>query len=256
MNAIPKLGDGLVHVSNLKHMARSAAHYRVACERRMEPTAPMRLGSLVHAIVLGGEPFAVWEGTRRGKDWEAFAAQYKDQLIVTSDEFCRATLIAEAVKRHPIAAPLLEGEREKHVLWDYQGRACSSRIDVLGDGHLLDLKTTTNTDPETLMRACQKMAYHAQLAFYARAAAVIGHPVREWRIIAVETAPPFEVTVLRLSPRTIEAGDKLVRLWMERLFACEAVNEWPGYVQCEVDWDLEDDAERLLIDGEAVEDAA
>jgi hypothetical protein len=213
----------------------------------------MRLGSLVHALVLGGQEVAVWDGTRRGKDWDAFSADNADRLLVTRTEYEQATLVAESVRRSRVAAPWLEGEHEKHVVWEYQGRSCSSRLDVLGDGHVVDLKTTTNTDPETLMRACQKMAYHAQLAFYARAAAEIGKPVRSWRIIAVETAPPFEVTVLRLSRRTIEAGDKLVRLWMERLLACEAADAWPGYVQCEVDWDLEDDPGQVLIDGEAVE---
>ncbi len=105
------------------------------------------------------------------------------------------------------------------------------------------------------MRACQKMAYHAQLAFYSRAASSTGRAANRHVIVAVETAPPFEVTVLRCSPRTIEAGDKLVRMWMERLLGCEAVDQWPGYVQTEVDWDLEDDPGAMLIDGEEVEAA-
>jgi hypothetical protein len=255
VSAIPKLGDGFVHFSNLKHIARSAAHYRVSCERRLEPTPAMRFGSIVHALVLDNGPtIAVWKGRRQGNDWEAFDAANTGNLVVTQDEFERATLVTQAVLTHKVAAPWLVGDHEKHILWKYQDRECSSRLDVLGDGFVTELKTTTNTDPETFMRACAKMAYHAQLAFYSRAAAEIGRPVREWRIVSVETAPPFAVTVLRLSPRTLEAGDKLVRIWMERLLGCEAVNEFPGYVQCEVDWDMEDDP-GLLIDGESVEDA-
>jgi PDDEXK-like domain of unknown function (DUF3799) len=253
--AVPKLGDGYVHFSNLKYIARSAAHYRVACERRLEPTPAMRFGSLVHAIVLGGD-YVVWRGTRRGKDWETFALEHTSRLIVTEDELLRAQLVADAVLRHPRTQPWLRGIREQHVLWEYQGRACSSRLDVSGEDFIADLKVTTNTDPETLQRACAKMAYHAQLAFYALARRSIGLPVEQCAIVAVESAPPFEVTILRLTARTLEIGTKLVRLWMERLLACEAVDQWPGYVQTEVDWEIEESRSLALIDGEPVDDAA
>jgi hypothetical protein len=250
--AHPHLGDGYVHFSNLRHIARSAAHYRVAVERRGEPTPTMRFGSLVHALVLGGVEIAVWHGTRRLKGYEDFEAENKGKLVVTADEHHKAILCANAVQNDPVAAPWLEGAHEQTILWQYQDRACSSRLDVIGPlGDLADLKTCSTSEPMTLMRACLTMGYHAQLAFYRRAAQSIGHPVRAARILAVETAPPFVVTVLTLSPRTLEHGEKLVRMWMERLLSCEAADQWPGYVQCEVPWDLDDAAnDVVLIDGE------
>jgi hypothetical protein len=255
-NGIPKLGDGYVHISSLKYIARSAAHYRVAVERRLKPTAPMRFGSLVHALLLGGCYYAVFDGSRNSNAYKAFEAkQDRDTLIIKPEELDRARLVAAAVRNDPIAAPWLIGEHERTILWEYQDRACSSRLDVLGDGHIVDVKTTTNAEPELLTRLCTKMGYHAQLAFYVRAAAAVGVTVRSARIIAVETTPPFAVTTLTLSPRTLLVGEKLCRIWMERLLSCEATGSWPSYIQCEVPWDLEDEAPRVTIDGEEVEAA-
>jgi hypothetical protein len=255
--AIPVLGDGFVHWSNLRHIATSAAHYRVAVERRSEPTYAMRFGSLVHALVLGGVEIAVWQGTRALKGYKPFEEENKGKLIVTQDELDRASLCANAVLNDRVASKYLDGTRERTLEWQYQDRACSSRLDVIGkEGDLSDLKVCSTTDPDRLTYACKKMGYHAQLAFYRMAAIALGYRVRATRILAVESAPPFNVTVLTLTESTIAIGEKLNHLWMERLLACESANQWPGYVQCEVAWDMDgSDEGAMVIDGEEIEAA-
>jgi hypothetical protein len=43
------------------------------------------------------------------------------------------------------------------------------------------------------------------------------------------------VTVMRLAPAALDHGARSVRLWLERLKACEASDSWPGYVQSEAE---------------------
>lgn len=251
---MPLLSDP-VHFTTLRNMSRSAAHYRHAVESSREPTAAMRFGTIVHRMLLGG-PIAVFDGERRGKAWAEFrAAANPEAVIATATERDRAMACANAVDDHPFAGRYLVGQLEQELIWRNMGRECSSRPDAVGSDFVTELKTASTTEPQKFMGGCLRLAYHAQLAFYLDAVRVsMGRDLQKAYIVGVESAPPYAVTVLRLTPRTILEGRKLCRTWMERLLGCEAVGEWPGYCQSEVSWDLDGDVE-LIIDGEEVEAA-
>jgi hypothetical protein len=245
-----------VRFSNLRNFARSAAHYRCAVESPREPTAPMRLGTTVHKLLLGGEPeLVVYQGERRGNAWKDFQRVHPGAEIITADEQDRAARIANAVDDHHLAPRLLAGLHEQNIRWTNLGRECSSTPDVIGDGFVADLKTASTVQPEKFKMGCLRLGYHAQLAFYLDAVrCTLGRTIETAYIVGVETAPPYCVTVLRLTPRTLLEGRKLCRLWMEQLLNCEASGAWPGYCQSEVSWDIDGDVE-LIIDGEEVEAA-
>lgn len=244
-----------VHFSQLRHIARSPAHYRCYLDAPREPTAAMRLGAAVHRMLLGGPPLCVFDGPRRaGKEWEAFKAANDGKEIFSQSEYLAADRIAAAVLEHPFAGRLLSGECERELGWDFLGRRCSSTPDCVNDA-VVELKTASTTQPERFKGACLRMAYHAQLAFYCDAVRVAtGRDIQRAYIVGVETAAPYCVTVLRLTPATLHEGRKLCRLWMELLLNCESSDEWPGYAQSELSWDVSQDVE-LLIDGEPVNDA-
>ncbi len=246
--------DRPVHVTELREMGRSPAHYRARLLEPREPTAAMAFGSLAHALVLGGK-YSLYEGERRGNAWKAFAAEHAGELIVTPTEHARAMRVRDAVRSHPIAGPLLEVRHEVPARWTYLGREMSTHgLDVLHPARVVDLKTSSTTEPGRFRRACLAAGYHSQLAAYVRhAAPTLGVRPEEGWIVGVETAPPFAVTVFRLTPRCLDAGEKLLRCWMERLLSCEAANEWPAYAQTELPLDVEDEEPLgLLIDGEEV----
>lgn len=244
-----------VHFTSLRNFSRSPLHYRHAVESSRVPTAAMRFGTIVHKLLLGGE-LTVYDGTRRGKAWDEFKARYPSGTeIVTADERDRAGACANAIDEHPFAGRLLAGTLETEILWDCLGRRCSSRPDVVGDDFVTELKTASTTQPGRFEGGCLRLAYHAQLAFYADAVRVAtGKELHKAYIVGVESAPPYAVTVLRLTPRTLLEGRKLCRSWMEQLLNCEASGQWPGYAQSEIAWDLDGDVE-LIIDGEEVEAA-
>lgn len=241
-----------VHITTLKYIARSPAHY-LAALRNKSDSSSKRLGRLVHQIILGGPPSSVWDGERRGKAWLEFKESNKDREIVTRSEVEQATQIANAVLASPLAAPYLVGKTEHAVEWRMNGRKCATRgIDCLGDGFITELKTASTTEPGRFRRAALAMGYHAQLAFYQAAAASIGRrDIHDAYIVAVETTDPYAVTVMHLGQAALEEGAKLVRLWLERLQACEEANEWPSYAQHVVEFEVEDGF-NLIIDGEEV----
>lgn len=239
--------DGFLHFSTLKHMARSAAHYREACLTPFEPTAAMRLGTLVHKLVLGGD-YTVFPGDRRGKDWENFRYENQHKEIFTYAELLRAKSAALAVANDPVAAKWLLGKHEQSMTWNALGYPCKGTLDVLGEDFVCDLKTTSSTDPVVLTHHARKLWYHAQLAWYLGGARANGHDVRAAALVCVEMEAPHPVTVVRVMPRAIEQGLNAIRSWIERLESCEANGTWPGYVDSEIDLDV--DETRLLIDGE------
>lgn len=238
--------------SELKAMGQSAAHYRAAYCEPKEPTAGMRFGTLVHTIGLGHGDYAIFPGERRaGKEWEKFEADNPGKLLVKASEHAEALRVVEAVRNDPAAGPLLDGLYEREIAWDWLGRRCAGRVDILRGDRVIDLKTTQCAEPGWFRRYALRAAYHAQMAWYLDGARACGATPFNATIIAVEVAPPFAVTVFNLSPRAIEDGRKLVRMWMERAIACEAANDWPGYVQSAIELDVAEET-GLLIDGEEV----
>jgi hypothetical protein len=103
-----------VSFSALKRIAQSPAHYLAGLHGTYDSPA-MRLGRLVHQMVLGGPPPLVWEGERRGNAWKSFRELHGAADIVTSSEVELATRIADAVASCPVARPYLTGRHEVPV---------------------------------------------------------------------------------------------------------------------------------------------
>lgn len=247
-----------VHWSNLRHMMRSPKHYRSSILEPKPQTPAMRLGALVHGIVLGhSDAFAVFDGERRSKKWDAFRDEHVAHgvaldRIFTTAEVGRAERCADAIARHPRAAYWLRDCRtELPVTWTMGRRVCATRgIDALGRA-IVELKTTTNASASSFGWRAKSMGYMGQLAFYAYAARSIGADPLEHVIIAAETAPPFDVTTHVLSMRAKDMWQRTVVALLERLQVCEESGEWPGCSDADLMLDVEDDSELIYGDEEA-----
>lgn len=231
-----------IRYSHLRAIGRSPLHYRHACDGYRDPTPAMRLGTLVHGLVLGGGKTVVYDGERRGKAWQEFQAAHAGREIVTANEVARAVPVADAVMADRVAGPLLRAKsarREETLSWSMDGLACQGTPDVFDPetGILIDLKTCTDASPRAFSRHAWSYSYHAQLAWYANALTLAGHTVRECLLVAVETSAPFGVTVHRLSGRALEEGHRQWRAWWEQLRICITADQWPGYAEavCELD---------------------
>lgn len=232
-----------VRFSHLKNIRRSPAHYLDGLERHFD-SASLRLGRIVDKAILGGDAMVIYDGHRRGGEWKEFEALNAGKEIVTTSETRVAAPIIDAVLKHEHAMYLLRsGVQKKRIYWDWLGRECSGEPDVAGK-YLVDLKTTRCSEPGQFTRQAMWFAWHAQIAWYRQGLLLSGaEPPAQAFIVAVETSPPYPVTVFCLTERAIEQGERLCRVWMERLLACEASGEWPEYVQSAVDLDVPDDTE-------------
>lgn len=239
----------------LRAAGRSPAHARLALSgaELEDETAAMERGTSTHAILFGTRKVVAYPGKqRRGKEWETFQALHRNAEILTARGYECASRMAEAVSRSKLAMAVLAGSREQRILWQQQGRACRTTPDVASYlEYVTELKTTACADPARFQWHALRMHYHAQLAWHQTGvvSAGLGNPHSAF-IVAVESAAPYPVTVMRVTDRALEAGEKLCRLWFERLIGCEKTNEWPwpeAYAQTVVDLDIPDDEPELIF---------
>jgi hypothetical protein len=246
-----------VRFSRLKYMGRSPAHYLENLLRPRERTPELDIGTITHDLVLGSGPeLVVYPGkTRQGREWEAFAAEHADKLIVTRSTFMQATAAASAVKRCNQAMELLDGEREKELKpWRYGERVCGGRPDVTHPRRIVELKWTTNASPGWFIRHAERMAYHGQGAWYLDGNAMTGGTAREVWLVVVEGSAPHPVQCIPVTEQALEAGRQLYASWIEQLLVCEASDDWPAYEPTV--FDVAEPDEELVYGDESDEEAA
>jgi hypothetical protein len=237
--------DGTHSFSHLKRLNLSGRQYIHAVNAENDPTPSMLLGTAVHRLVLGGRPghrVIRFDGkARKGRMWEAFRDANADAEILTAPEWRHAEQIAEAVIADPLARARLDGASlEVPLAWEEDGiKYSTSGVDILGNSALGDLKTASTTNPEELQRQAFKLLYHCQLAFYRRGARANGIDVsRGLFLLCVETKAPFEVVDLELTEGLVDLADRTVSLWLEKLKNYRESNQWPGYAQSPIAWDV------------------
>lgn len=225
--------------SELKVIAESPAHFKDNFDNPKEPTRPMRIGTIVHCIVLGGE-LNVYPGRRQGKAWEEYQATHTD--IVTQAEVDEATPIAAAVLASPLARAILDGARyETPLEWVVNDVPIRTRgVDIIKGTLIADLKTARSTKPERFMYEAVSMHYDAQLAWYLDGCKQNGIEVDSAAIIGVCTARPYPVVVLELTPALIEQGRQKNAAWIETYKSCAAIDQWPSYCQSPLTLDVKE----------------
>lgn len=248
-----------LHFSDLKHISRSPAHYRYATTHERKQEGHERLGSALHALLLRQpERVIPWDGRRYGKKYDEWLNQQPlDAIVVNPTEVEHLTGMVESVRAHPLAWKVLSDGQicEQTIRWSWLGRFCEGTPDSFSGARLVELKTGKTTHPERFISAGRFYGYHAQLAWYRRAMieSGLGTPDALW-IVAAESAPPYPVTVFRLTEQAIEQGEQACRAWLETLLVCESSGAWPAYTDAVVPFDVADDgAFTLKVDGEEME---
>ena len=234
-----------VRFSHLRAYGRSAMHGHLARTKEAEQTIPMERGFALHALVFGTRKICGYPGaTRRGKDYEAFAAEHADYEILTMAEYEKARGMADAVQQCKLAEPMLKGITEQTILFRWNALDCRATPDVRGDGFITELKTAATAEPTKFTWQALRFHYHAQMRLQQIACNWIPKSIggiQDCYIVCVESSEPYPVTVFRLEEHALIAGEKLLTLWSERLKNSEASNTYPPYVSCIVPLDIEDD---------------
>lgn len=229
--------DPAISASHLHAIARSPYHYwsRYLDPNRtpVEPTAAMRLGSLVHCAVLEPEDLLQRYSVapdRRTKEGKAAVARMAAEGIeaVSESDMALALSMAASVRVHPAAAALLaQGKAEQSFWWDdaATGLRCKCRPDWYIGATVVDLKTTTDASPAAFARSVATFRYHVQASHYLAGL----HGAERFVFIAVEKTAPYAVAVYELDAAAMAAGDELRQRDMRIIADCRATTDWPGY---------------------------
>lgn len=231
-----------INWSTLKHMERSPLHYRAAVDgESTSESAALKFGRLVHAFVFELDTvtarYAPEDIDRRTKAGKARAEELSSQgrEVVKPSTYDKAAAIARRVRTSPLVASYLTGARhELTVEWTHPatGLRCKGRLDWIHEPTraLLDLKTARDIGRRFFGRQAASLGYVGQLGGMYRDACRYGlgwEPARIL-IVAVESAPPFDLAVYQLDSQAVEAGEALVDSLLARVAECEASGQWPG----------------------------
>jgi hypothetical protein len=236
-----------VHITGLKELRKSPKHYQHRLNHPRKTTNSLGFGNAVHVAVLEPErfirDFALWHGKhpeggtrpRNGKAWDEFKLLNSGRTIIRDEEYDEAIAFKDAVRQDPVAMKYLAtGRAEVAMTWtdNETGIECVGRVDweTKVDKHpaVVDLKSARDCGETWFTRDAAKLDYHLQLAFYADGYKSITGKQPRMVVVAVESAPPYDVVTYIVPEEVLEVGRDAYHELLVKFKACTDSGEWPG----------------------------
>lgn len=221
------------------------ALFRHAQDTPQEPKKTYELGTAAHKLVLGEGPDLVQvdadKWTTNAVKAEVAAIRDEGGIPLKPAEYEQVHAMADALRRHPIAAALFDparGKPEQSLFWRDRptGVMRRARFDWLPDarsGRLIipDYKTCRSAEPAALARAVEEFGYHQQDDWYRAAARALGlaDDTAAFVFVCQEKTPPYVVTVVEMDATARRIGAARNRRALEVFAECTATGVWPGY---------------------------
>jgi hypothetical protein len=231
-----------VSATMLKSMAQGwrtfeAEHIAKTAPRK--ESAAMSLGTAIHTALL--EPHKLSDyvvcpeecSDRRTKAYKGWAAENKGKTILTrSDSEIMAAIARRCSESSLISATLaMAGQREPEIYWKdkHVGTECRAKIDLLGKGVVVDVKTTQDARPRVFAKTIGDFRYDLQAAHY-----LDGTQCEAFIFLACETTYPFRVRLYELYEQDLyEAANRRHDL-LEAYETRKAAGDWSEYGENEV----------------------
>lgn len=208
--------------SGIKNLLKSPALYKYRKENPMEPTPAMELGTMVHTLIL--EPHK----------W----VEHKCTTRPQRDNLAKALAIRDKFAKTHIAKEMEGAQTEVTVLGELYDTKCKARLDAYKNNTIYDVKTTSNCDPHKFKWAVRDFGYDIQEMFYLLLLDKVTYVVRnrigdfsykilkeyEFKFIAIETTPPYEIRVFELGP-DYDATERINKAF-ETYKNCTLFNDW------------------------------
>lgn len=244
--------DKPVRFHYLKAMAKSARHCKAAFDSdEAASTSAQQRGSTVHAMLFETKRFACMpQGKKRaGKEYQAIRDAFPGAEVLTHSAYNQACRMVDALRADKAAIDILgAGVAEKTRIFNWMGRQCRTTPDTACHDFVAELKTTKDASPDRFTSQSKWYGYHAQHAFHL---AAFASSVSRAFTIAIETTPPYVITVFEYDRHALNLGERFNRLQMERVIQCEQSNAWPPYAQQIVKIDVEEDVDLIFADDES-----
>ena len=249
---VPEALGGSLSQSGAKKLLAPGCPAIFDWERRhpSPPTSDMEMGTIVHAMLLGTpQPASVHDfrdwTTKAAKEARA-AARDAGKIPVLLHKYAELEAIAQAVLDDDECAGLLaEGDSEVSVFWQDPefGTWCRGRIDRLtwfdGQPAIVDLKTTSDSSPESFAKSIDKFGYYLQDAWYRDGLAqLLGCDWQdvEFVFVTVPTDPPYLPMAYRLEALDVPdpwhdvlLGRQRNRMAREIYRDCTQAGVWPKW---------------------------
>jgi hypothetical protein len=216
--------------TSMRHM-----HHAMTRPHDDETSPAMELGKAVHAMLLtnAGHNVAPYGGIRRGKEWEAFAADNVGKLILPQAAFDTA-LAMEKAGEQLLRKMFCPGAFEEPIFWQRNGKECKALPDFRGvtsdssTVRIVDIKTTGKIDPRSFERSAYDMGLHIQAGWYAEASASLCSLPVEWFVIAIESKQPHDAILYRIDDDMVDHGRREACQIADRYAECCEARCWPG----------------------------
>lgn len=241
--------------SNIKTALKSMGKYKAQLDgdRVFKATPAMKLGTLVHALVL--EPHTVddqfaasekFDGrTKEGKAGKlAFAEASKGKVVVTLDVMAKAQAMAIEVLLHPEVRDILN---VNGIKFEHSGFCVDQetklnvkyRPDIRTDHFIADLKTCADASKEEFAKSIMEFGYHTSSAHYLKCdREIFGTNHDQFIFICVENEFPYEVAVYTLSASAINQGYKNCANALQMIKTANETGNYPKLndgLACEID---------------------
>jgi exodeoxyribonuclease VIII len=212
----------------------SGETYEVANDIQTEETNAMRLGTLIHAMIL--EPhtvdkrFAVLPQldlrTKADKEFKAtFELEYRGRIIISWDDWETAKEVQNAFAKNTVAKLIKNGDVErafnstiKHYTVDGEDVdvPIKGKLDFYSEdlGIIADIKST-QTSGDKFVKECADRLYNVQSAFYFDLLQSLGLPTAKFIFIGVQTKKPYKITIVEVPQNEIETGREFYKIGID-----------------------------------------
>ena len=247
------------------------AHLFARWEGEDKDTPAKILGRAIHTATLQPDLFEGQYARGPEGDWRTKEAKAQLNIIrsglpqgtvLKPEQYDKIRRIREAVRNHPIARGVLDGEAERSAVWiDPKTKlSCKARFDDISrsTGCVVDLKTTMSAHPDVFPRCIYNYGYYIQAAHYVHGAHLCGLDVENFVIVAVEKDPPYAVCVYRVRDDALQAGRDEREALLDVYAGCAKANHWPSYPERVQDvtlnpWDFRKVDQRIMAKTEGAE---
>ena len=198
------LSKNALSSSACKMLLTSPKTYHYVTKYGSEDSDAFAVGRLVHLMAL--EPHKVEEyevievQSKNAKAWQDAKGK---RNICTRKEYNEAQRIADALLRNEYFLSMIQGcEFEQPAIGMIEGMPFRAKADIIADGFLADLKTTT--DLRAFPYSAKKYGYDVQAFIYTR---LFGVPIDKFYFIAIDKAS-LDVGIYSITPEFVAEGER------------------------------------------------
>lgn len=234
MISLETLRERPLSFSSMKEFSKSPRHYLdYITKPKTPPTDAMKLGSVVHCMLLRPEAFNdefavapdINKRTNAGKEeWAAFTAQNADKLVIGNDDYEHARRIVDSVLTSNDIRNLIQNCYDFEQEWqmDVDDLPYRGFYDGISEEYILEVKTIKDANPKNVMFEFYKSKYHLQAALYAMSSG------KDVYYIVIETSEPYLSYAAPSTVQYIQKGADEIGTLNERFKMCMNMNGFRG----------------------------